>query len=267
MRSMRLLKTIHNPKSFLTYIQGLTILTLVIMIILTPVYSFGVFIDMDQSSSIEIGENEIDYIANYEENNPNNIVTWAAEPNKSFSDSTTQSRSRASTFSAQQIHTIYGGSLAGGIVGANLDEDIYQEIIVIGGTSEGRTTLIEYDQKTSIFTNQTLWWDPFGGLVTIASGEVDTSNSIPEILVGGYSGNLTLLYYNGSSKAVNKTIWQTSPQDNDTTKLNHIWSIAIGDIDAKYEGNEIIVTDAATNYVYILSLSNSNWIKTPFSSV
>ncbi len=178
------------------------------------------------------------------------------------------SRSRASgmitsmgksTYMAREIHRIHGSSLAGGIGYGNFDSDAYQELIVIGGSQNGRVTLIDYNETTSDFDSEILWWDPDGGLVDIAVGELDSAHPGPEIIVGGFSGNLSLLYYNEGSGTTNVTIWNTSRQNENTFKLNHIFGLAIGDIDARYPGNEIAVADAATMNVYILINTGTAW--------
>jgi hypothetical protein len=145
----------------------------------------------------------------------------------------------------------------------NFDEDIYQEIVVVEGSSQGRTTLIDFNTATGNFTSNLLWWDPNGALVAVAVGELDSSHQGPEIVVGGFSGNLTILNYDGTIPAQNITIWNTSIKnvtEDNISVYNDIFGLAIGDITDEFDGNEIAVADANTQYVYIVGHGNNGWV-------
>jgi hypothetical protein len=179
-----------------------------------------------------------------------------------ISDCDRQTRSLDSTYNATDIFSVHGGSLAGGMVSVNLDEDTLQEILVVGGSHEGETNLIDYNTENDTFDSTILWWDENGGLIDIAVGEIDPTHDGLEILVGGYSGNLTVLYYTGVDSAINKTIWNTSPVKEDSKDLQDIFSIAIGDFDPRTTGNEIAVADATTYFLYLLSNNDNKWVET-----
>lgn len=170
-------------------------------------------------------------------------------------------RSRVSTYNASEIFKVHGGSLAGALGTGNFDGDEYQEVVVVGGSSEGNTNLIDYNLENETFDSQLLWWDPNGGLIDVTVGELDGSNTVPEILVGGYSGNLTQIEYNGPGNVVNKTIWNTTLQDGNSLRLNHIFGIAIGEVDDRFAGNEIAVVDAATFFIYLLANDSGTWVE------
>jgi hypothetical protein len=159
------------------------------------------------------------------------------------------------------IYTVHGSSLQGGLISNNFDEDEYQELVAVGGSTEGRATMVDYNSENDTFDNYLLWWDPYGALVDIETGELDSSHAGPEIIVGGFSGNLTVLKYNGPLSVTNKTIWNTSRQQENSSKLNHIFGLAVGDIDTRYPGSEIAVADATTNYVYILVNDGGSWLE------
>ncbi len=180
----------------------------------------------------------------------------------SFKEPLIQTRGRNSTYNKFDVGKVHGGSLAGALRFGNFDEDKYQELVAVGGTSEGRTILFDYNNENDSFDSKILWWDPNGGLIALSVGELDTSHSGPEILVGGYSGNLTLLSYSTSSGTKNVTIWNTSRQNENTTRLNHIFGISIGNLDEKFSGNEIAVVDAATYKLYILYHDAGIWRET-----
>jgi hypothetical protein len=171
-------------------------------------------------------------------------------------------RAGNSTFSDREIFSVHGGSLAGGLRAGNFDADKYSELIVVGGSSEGRVNLIDYNVDNDTFDSELLWWDPNGGLIDVTIGEVDGLHAGPEILVGGFSGNLTLLYYDGPNKVNNITIWNATKQSAGSPKLNHIFGIAVADLDDRYSGSEIVVLDAATYYLYILTNNNDVWSET-----
>ena len=171
-------------------------------------------------------------------------------------------RGRQSTYTAYDLGSVLGGSLAGAIESGNFDNDAYHEIVAVGATNEGHTNLIDYNLNNDSFDSKLLWWDANGSLVDIAVGELDESRIGPEILVGGYSGELTLLKYHGFAGVTTNTIWKTSFQNGNTSKLNHIFGIEIGDIDERFDGNEIAVVDAATYNVYILANDGNTWKET-----
>ncbi len=188
-----------------------------------------------------------------------NISGSMVEANNS---SSTATGSRKSTFTTEAIYTIHGGSLAGGMVAGNFDNDVYQEFVVVGGSSEGEVSLIDYNTTSGKFDSHLLWWDPSGSLMDVVVGDLDDSNDNLEILVGGFSGNLTVLYYQNPGSVTNETIWNTSFQNNYTSKLIHIFGLAIGDIDPRSFGNEIAVADADKDQVYILTKNNNDWLET-----
>lgn len=176
-------------------------------------------------------------------------------PQQSLPDTKTTTGCRSaqrSTYSTQNIHNIHGGSLAGGVAAENFDDDEYLELIFVGGSSDGRTSLVDYNDETDEFSPQTLWWDPNGGLLEVEVAELDNTKAGREILVGGFSGNLTLLYFNDNGTVGNITIWNTS-------NLNHIFGIAVGDVNDDYSGNEIAVVDATAQMVYILTYDGNAW--------
>jgi hypothetical protein len=168
-------------------------------------------------------------------------------------------RSRLSTFNAMDIAHVHGGSLAGALEPGNFDDDELTELVVVGGSSAGEVNVIDYNLENSSFISDLVWWDPNGALVDAAVGELDSSNSRPEILVGGYSGNLTMLKYDSGILANNVTLWNTSQQTANISKLNYIFGIDIGNLDSRYPGNEIAVADASTYFVYILTNSGGTW--------
>jgi len=180
---------------------------------------------------------------------------------KVISDCYRQTRSLKSTYNATDIFSVHGGSLAGGMVSVNFDDDALQELLVVGGSGEGETNLIDYNTENDTFDSTILWWDENGGLIDIAVGEIDPSHIGPEIVVGGYSGNLTVLYYTGAGAATNQTIWNTTPVKKDSKHLQDIFSIAIGDFDPRIEGNEIAVADATTYFLYLLSNNGDKWVE------
>ena len=161
---------------------------------------------------------------------------------------------KRSTYKVTQIHHVHGSSLAGGVVHGNFDADSTQELIFVGGSGEGRTTLLDYNETTREFEPQVLWWDPNGGLIDIQLGELNNTNPGDEILVGGFSGNLTMLFFNSTGFAQNQTIWNTTNQ-------NNIFGMAIGDLN-NLVGNEIAVVDATTEILYILTSVGENWVET-----
>jgi len=176
--------------------------------------------------------------------------------------SKSENTGRGSTYTYERIHAMHGSSLAGGVAYDNFDEDIYQEIVVVEGSSQGRTTLIDFNTATGNFTSNLLWWDPNGALVAVGVGELDNSHQGPEIVVGGFSGNLTILYYDGTIPARNITIWNTSIKNGTETNIsvhNDIFGLAIGDITDEFDGNEIAVADANTQFVYIVGYGNNGW--------
>ena len=173
-------------------------------------------------------------------------------------ESNQKTRSRASSYKAYVIGKAHGGSLVGGLEHGNFDNDSYSELVTVGATSEGIVSLIDYNNKNNSFDPIILWWDPEGSLVDVAVGELDSSHNGPEIVVGGYSGRLNLLYYFNKTYTKNITIWNSSMNESSST-LNHIYGLDIGDLDNRYAGNEIALADAATMNVYILFRNGSVW--------
>jgi hypothetical protein len=225
-------------------IKSLFIIAIFLILFLVPFLTNGLLIyqnyDKPAPESIEITEVS-DYNDNYYVN--------------------TGTRGRASTYNSSEIFKVHGGSLAGALVTGDFDDDEYQEVVVVGGSSEGNTNLIDYNLENDTFDSQLLWWDPNGGLIDVTVGELDGSNTVPEILVGGYSGNLTQIEYNGPGNVVNKTIWNTTLQDGNSLRLNHIFGIAIGEVDDRFAGNEIAVVDAATFFIYLLANDSGTWVE------
>ncbi len=172
-----------------------------------------------------------------------------------------ESGTRSSTYSAYDLHTIHGGSLAGGVGSGNFDMDKYQELVFVGGSSEGRTVLLDYNLTNNVFDSHLLWRDPNGGLIDIVVDELDQIHPGPEILVAGYSGNLTMIRFYSYNKVEDEIIWQSARQNNDTSKRNPIFGLAAGDFDSRYPGPEIIIADAKTYFVYVLVNDNEIWVE------
>jgi hypothetical protein len=170
----------------------------------------------------------------------------------------TRATTRASTYTDHDIYTIHGGSLAGGMVSGDLDSDDSDEIILVGGSSEGRVVMLDYNKTSGDFDPEILWWDPNGALMDLAVADVDTSTQGSEIIVGGFSGNLSILSYSSPKNVQNKTIWNTTFQSN-TSEFTNIFGLAAGDFEPATAGLEIAVADAATNYLYVLSNKNNKW--------
>ena len=169
----------------------------------------------------------------------------------SLSSAGSRTVTRGSSYYIKELnYSIHGGSLAGGVDYGNFDNDSYQEMLVVGGSSEGRLNLIEYNLVDNDFESHLLWWDPNGALVDVAVGELNETLSGPEILVGGFSGNLTLLNYNGVT-AANQTIWSSK-------NYTSIFGLAIGELDGTV-GNEIAIADGSNLEVYILTFNNGSW--------
>ncbi|WP_455392132.1 COG1470 family protein [[Eubacterium] cellulosolvens] len=168
-------------------------------------------------------------------------------------------RTRTSTYTAfDDVGKAHGGSLVGGLEHGDFDSDGYSELVTVGATSEGIVSLIDYNIENDSFEPTILWWDPDGALVDVAVDELDSIHPGPEVLVGGYSGRLNLLFYHNQSYTRNVTIWNSSKNES-STKHNHIYGIDIGDLDDRYTGNEIAIADAVTMNVYILTKNGSSW--------
>jgi hypothetical protein len=140
----------------------------------------------------------------------------------------------------------------------NFDSDSSQELVLVGGSSEGRVILLDYNSSSREFESNWLWWDPNGALMDVVAADLDETYQGSEILVGGFSGNLTQLSFDNKRSIKNKTIWNT-PINENTKKYTNIFGLAAGDVNKNAPGVEIAVADATNYFLYILSKNSTKW--------
>lgn len=148
-----------------------------------------------------------------------------------------------STFLPTHILNQPGGSLAGGITLGDPDNDGRNEVIVVGGSAEaGRVTVIKYNHTRAKFDTPTIWIDS-QALVDVESADFDPHSAGEELVVGGYSNNVTAIYWPGG---------QAQPRTNTIDTLTHqIFGLAVGDINSSHSGLELAAVDGKTDNLSI----------------
>ena len=78
-----------------------------------------------------------------------------------FLSGTPETRSTIkSSFGTTNVLHQPGGSLAGGIACGDPDNDLHDEVVVVGGSGEaGRVTVIEYNETKKSWDTPTIWID------------------------------------------------------------------------------------------------------------
>ncbi|UCH88287.1 MAG: hypothetical protein JSV49_08455 [Thermoplasmata archaeon] len=162
----------------------------------------------------------------------------------------------SSTFIATNIWNQPGGSLAGGIVLGDPDNDNSKEVVVVGGGgNDGHLTVIKYNgTKEPPWEKPTIWKDK-DALVDVVVADIDPHEEGNEIVAGGYAKNITVLYWPGGDNSPRTHIIDALP--------NQIFGMAAGELNLSHEGVELAVVDGITNNLYIYQSTNTpdSWDK------
>jgi hypothetical protein len=149
----------------------------------------------------------------------------------------------SSTYVASKILFQPGGSLAGGLAYGDLDNDKADEVVVVGGSGgAGRVTVIEYNSTGNAWNTPTIWEDS-QALVDVVVADIDPNEDGEELVVGGYSRNVTVLYWPGGEK---------QPQIRKIDTLSQqIFGITAGNLNNSHTGMELAVVDGKTENLSI----------------
>jgi uncharacterized membrane protein len=154
-----------------------------------------------------------------------------------------------STFIASNILNQPGGSLAGGIDIGDPDNDGTDEVIVVGGSGErGAVTVIDYNETRTGWDTPTIWIDS-QALVDVVISDLDPNEDGAEVVVGGYSRNITILFWHGGLSTPRVHTIDTLPQQ--------IFGMAAGDLNTSHSGMELAVVDGKTPDLVIYQSSDS----------
>ncbi|MGA1822692.1 MAG: hypothetical protein ACMUIG_09200 [Thermoplasmatota archaeon] len=135
-------------------------------------------------------------------------------------------------FSSQLIYN-RSRVLGAGVGIGDVDGDGVEDISICD--FQGNVLVLKY-QTDGTFESQTVWSEPGPASKSKSLNEIKVTDVLldkpgPEILVGGNSRNLTVVYYEEGWKS--EVLYASSAQ---------IWSLGIGEFDSLYPGEEIFLS-------------------------
>ena len=170
-------------------------------------------------------------------------------------ESVSAADSSESKFKDTNVLNQPGGSLAGGIELGDPDDDGIDEVIVVGGSGEaGRVTVIDYNSSKGVLETPTIWVDS-QALVDVVSADIDPFSDGEEIIVGGYSRNVTVLYWPGGLESASIKSIDSLPEQ--------IFGLTAGELNDSHAGLELAVVDGKTTNltIYQSGSAKDNWDK------
>lgn len=135
-------------------------------------------------------------------------------------------------FSSQLIYN-RSRVLGAGVGIGDLDDDGLGDVSICD--FQGNVLVLKY-QQDGTFESQTVWTEPGPPTKSKSLNEIKVTDVLldkpgPEILVGGNSRNLTVVYY--EEGWISEVLYESSTQ---------IWSMGIGEFDPQSDGNEIFLS-------------------------